>query len=146
MRHALRLLFVLALAAPAAYAEPWLCTLPDGRKEFSYEPESAKSRDCVDQPVSRGYVRRAPPRDANASPAEFPRIEAATQKKRDVVRREILARELETERKALAGAMRELDEIKHARVAPAMVKHYENRIRVHQANIASLERELRVAG
>jgi hypothetical protein len=146
MRHAFPLLLLLGLTAPVAHAEPWLCTFPDGHKEFSYDAGSAGNRDCVDQPISRGYVRRPPPLGPYASPAEFPRIDSKTQKKRDVARREILERELEAERKSLAGAMRELAEIKQARVAPAMVKQYEERIRVHQSNIASLQRELAGAG
>jgi hypothetical protein len=140
---------LLALAAPAAHAEPWLCTLPDGTKRFSYEPESATQRNCVDNPISRGYVRRAPPRDPYASGDDFPRIDAKTQKKRDVARREILERELAGERKALADAIRELSEIRQAHVAnaaPVIVKQYEERIRTHRTNIANLEKELARAG
>jgi hypothetical protein len=139
------LLLLLGLAAPAS-AEPWLCTEPDGRKEFSYEPESARKPNCVDHPLSRGHVRRTPPPgvDRYASPADFPRISAKTQKRRDVARREILERELAEERKALAATIRELAELKQARVAanaPA-VKLYEDRIRTHETNIANLQKEL----
>src|SRR4051794_7902721 len=97
---------LVALTATAAQAEPWLCTLPDGSKEFSYEPEAARNRNCVAVPISRGYVRRAPARhpDAYASEAEFPRVDAKTQKRRDTARREILERELEEERRSLADA------------------------------------------
>lgn len=146
-----RFLWALLALAPAAYAEPWLCTLPDGRKEFSYEAESARQRNCVDHPISRGHVRRAPPPDADAqaSPASFPRVDGKTQKKRDVTRREILERELAEERKALAGAIRELADLKQARVeqaAPTIIREYEARIRTHRTNIANLERELAGAG
>ena len=139
---------LLALAAPAAQASPWLCTLPDGRKEFSYDPEVARDPACVDSPVSRGHVRRAPPPSPYASPADFPRVDANVQKKRDVARREILERELQEERRALDSAMKELAEIKQARVtgAPAMVRQYQERIRGHQANIVNLEKELARAG
>ena len=140
---------LLALAAPAANAEPWLCTLPDGRQEFSYDAESASKRNCVNHPISRGHVRRAPPPSPYASPADFPRIDTKTQKSRDVARRDILERELAEERKALAEAIRELGELKQARVAhaaPTIVKQYEERIRTHRTNIANLERELAGAG
>ena len=148
MKH---VLWVLLLAASAAQAEPWLCTLPDGRKEFSYERESASNRNCVDHPISRGYVRRAPPPGADpvSSPADFPRVEAKTQKKRDIARRDILERELAHERKALADAVRELGELKQARVAetaPTIVRQFEERIRTHRTNIVNLERELAGAG
>jgi hypothetical protein len=141
---------LLALAAPLAYAEPWLCTLSDGRKEFSYDAASASNRSCVDHPISRGYVRKPErERDVYASPADFPRVDAKTQKKRDVARRDILQRELAEERKALADATRELAELKQARVGtavPAVLRQYEERIRVHRTNIANLEKELGGAG
>jgi hypothetical protein len=142
--------FVLALAGPLAHAEPWLCSLSDGRKEFSYDPESALDRRCVDHPISRGYVRK-PPREGDpyASPADFPRIDAKTQKKRDFARRDILQRELAEERKALADATRELAELKQVRVgaaAASVLRQYEERIRVHRTNIANLEKELGKAG
>lgn len=137
----------LALAACAAHAEPWLCTLADGRKEFSYELESARNRNCVDTPISRGYVRVVPRRSAD--PLEgFPRVDAKTQKQRDVARREILERELDQERKALTDAIQRLDRLKQSRgdaTAPAVVKEYEERIRTHRTNIANLEKELRFA-
>ena len=138
---------LLALAAPAAYAEPWLCTQPDGRKEFNYDAESARKPNCVDQPLSRGHVRASRPAgsDIHSTPEAFPRVDAGTQKRRDTARREILKRELAEEQKALVAAIRELAELKQARVgatAPAALKHYEERIRVHQANIVSLQKEL----
>jgi hypothetical protein len=142
---------LLVLSAPSALAAPWLCTLPDGRKAFSYEPESSKDPACVDHPISRGYVRRAPPRDADpyASRADFPRVDAKTQKQRDVARREILERELAQEKKALVDALRSLADLKEARVAltaPEVVSDYEARIRTHRTNIANLEKELGRSG
>jgi hypothetical protein len=149
MRHVLWVL--LALAAPAAHASPWLCTQPDGRKEFSYDLASAAEPTCVDHPISRGHVRRPPPLDRQgySTPANFPRVDAGTQKKRDVARREILERELDEERRALAAAIQELSELKQARVTagvPAVVKQYEQRIRTHRTNIANIEKELATAG
>ena len=144
-----RFLWVLLALAPAAYAEPWLCTQPDGRKEFSYDPASASDRACVDHPISRGHVRRAPPPDPYLAQGSFPRVDAKTQKSRDVDRREILQRELAEERRALAEAIRELAEIKQARIAasaPMIVRQYEERIRTHRTNIANLEKELAGAG
>lgn len=141
-------LILLAVAGSPATAEPWLCTEADGNKAFNYDPQSAQRRECVDFPLSRGYVKRAAPRtDEYASPADFPRVDAKTQKRRDVARREILKRELIEEQKALAEAIREMVEARQARVgaappAPAALKRYEDRIRVHQTNIANLQKEL----
>jgi hypothetical protein len=143
-----RFLLLLALAGFPAHAEPWLCAEADGTKSFNYDPESAARRECVDHPLSRGYVKRAAPRSADyASPADFPRVDTRTQKSRDVARREILKRELAEEQKALADAIREMAELKQARVGAAAptataLKRYEDRIRVHQTNIANLQKEL----
>ena len=139
------------LAAPMAHAEPWLCTEPDGSRQFSYEPESAKKKNCVHQPIPSGNVWRARPRDfSDERHASFPRVPKEMQKQRDVARREILERELAEERRALAEAMRQLDEQKTLRGkdsnpvrADAGLKPIQERIRVHMSNIANLEKELR---
>jgi hypothetical protein len=149
MKWKLSLLLVFA-ALPAARAEPWLCTDADGVKAFSYEPESGRNRNCVDHPIASPNVwRRHNPRsDAQQTPSSFPRVDAKSQKQRDAARRRILERELAEEQKSLAAAIRELAEYKQARVSgpgtPVRVdlKAVEDRIRVHQTNIANLQKEL----
>lgn len=139
---------MLVLAAGAAQAEPWLCSEPDGTQQWSYEPESAKKKNCVNHPIdSRGYVR-ARPRDANKAIA-FPKVERGVQKERDLARRELLERELAEERKSLASAMRQLEEQRELRVKAGQaarleekLKPFQERIRVHLSNIANIEREL----
>ena len=137
----------LLAAMPPAVAEPWLCTDPDGVKSFSYEPESARSSNCVHHPIPSANVWRKRPPTAE-SPAAFPKVDVKIQKQRDLVRRRILERELAEEQKSLAAAIRELAEYKHARVSHphipvrADLKAYEERIRVHQTNIANLQKEL----
>jgi hypothetical protein len=135
------------VVAPQAFAEPWLCTGADGVKSFSYEPESARDKRCVDHPIPSANVwRNRPP--SLQSPAAFPKVDAKSQKQRDVVRRQILERELAEEQKSLAAAIRELAEYKQARVSypktpvGADLKAYEERIRVHETNIANLQKEL----
>jgi hypothetical protein len=142
-------LLSLLAGAPAAFAEPWLCTDADGVKAFSYEPESARKPGCVDHPIPSANVWRKRPADAQARLAvPFPRVDARVQKQRDLARRQILERELAEEQKSLANAMRELAEYQQARASyPRMpaagdLKAYEDRIRVHQTNIANLQREL----
>jgi len=142
---------LLALAAPAAHAEPWLCTRPGGLKEFSYDPQSAADRKCVDTPISRGYVRRTPSAagEMRGGDDDFPRVDRKTQRRRDEARRDILERELAAERRALADATRELERLKELRVdstAPQVVREYEQRIRTHRTNIANIEKELGGAG
>ena len=138
---------LLPLAAPQAFAEPWLCTDADGVKSFNYEPESARNKNCVHHPIPSTNVwrKRSP---AVQTPASFPRVDAKIQKQRDVVRRQILERERAEEQKSLAAAIRDLAEYKQARVSdrrmpgPVDVKAYEQRIRVHESNIANLQKEL----
>jgi hypothetical protein len=135
------------LIVPQAFAEPWLCTDADGVKSFSYEPESARDKSCVDHPIPSANVWRKRPPSAQSS-AGFPKVDSKSQKQRDVVRRQILERELAEEQKSLAAAIRELAEYKQARVSypktpvRADLKTYEERIRVHQSNIANLQKEL----
>src|SRR5687767_13813512 len=144
--------FFAALLAwvPLAHAEPWLCTEPGGNKQFSYDPQSAKRKECVHHPIPSPNVWRAnpAPRTDDGGTA-FPRVDARIQKQRDAARRELLERELAEERRSLAEAMKELSQHKelHAREkdrarVEAGLKIYENRIRVHLTNIANLEKEL----
>jgi len=139
--------FVL-LVSPAQ-AEPWLCTEPDGSKSFSYEPESARKKNCVHRPIPSANVWRVRPRESIAErPDGFPRVDAGVQKERDLARREILARELAVERQALAEATRALAEQRNARVAGKApdnedrLKPYRDRVRLHATNVSNLEKEL----
>jgi hypothetical protein len=144
------------LAIPAAHAEPWLCTDADGNKQFSYEPESAKRKNCVNYPIPSGNVWRAVPRGTDGTQAHrahsFPKVDALTQKQRDLTRRQILERELAEEKKALAAAINELTEEKQRQAkaprpqADEKLKPYAERIRVHLTNISNLEKELGVQG
>ena len=142
------LLAALLGIAQAAYAEPWLCTEADGVKRFNYDAQSAKRKECVHHPIPSPNVWRARPAP-RADGADFPRVDARTQKQRDATRREILERELAEERRALAEAMKQLAEQKELRArekdrarAEAGLKHYEDRVRVHLTNISTLQKEL----
>ena len=152
MKSMCAVLFLLAI--PAAHAEPWLCTDADGNKQFSYEPESAKRKNCVHHPIPTGNVWRAAPRRVERAHEHrnFPKVDAPTQKQRDLARRQILERELAEEKKALAAAIHELTEEKQrlARAprpqADEKLKPYAERIRVHLTNISNLEKELGFQG
>lgn len=145
MNWKLALLFVIV--APAAQAEPWLCTNAYGGREFSYDPQSAGMKNCVDHPIPSANVFRVNPREK--APAGFPRVDAKTQKQRDATRRAILERELTEEKKALAAAMSDLAEqkerhgiIRNAARVDAALKLYHDRVRTHLTNISNLEKEL----
>jgi cell division protein FtsB len=146
---------LLGLGAAVAHAEPWLCTDAWGNKQFSYDPESATLKNCVNHPIPSGNVWRAVPRGAaraQSKPPSFPKVDAQTQKQRDVARRQILERELAEEKKALAAAIEELaeqkqrlskDQSQRAQLDEKL-KPYAQRIRVHLTNITNLEKELGV--
>jgi len=140
---------LLVLLVPTVHAEPWLCTEPDGSKAFSYEPESARKKNCVHRPIASTNVWRVRPRESIAGrPEGFPRVDAHVQKERDHDRREILALELARERQALVEATRALAEQRNVRVtgkAPdneERLKVYRDRVRLHATNVANLEKEL----
>jgi hypothetical protein len=153
MKLKLAFIFTLALpAVPAAHAEPWLCTNAYGVREFSYDPQAPGMKNCIDHPIRPGNRVGRKSRDdgsQNDAGAVFPRVDARTQKERDTARRAILERELGEERRALALAMQQLAEQKELRAkaknpgpVEEMLKLYHDRVRVHSANIANLEKEL----
>ena len=152
MKWTFSLLFVLV--SSSALAEPWLCTEPDGSKAFSYDPQAATRKNCIHQPIPSANVWRTVPRhSAEQRPEGFPRVEAKIQKQRDLARREILARELAEEKKALAEAMRALEEQQLAMAAARRepgaqerLRPYRERVRLHLTNISNLEKELDRAG
>jgi hypothetical protein len=144
------LTLLAAFAVPLAHAEPWLCTQPDGTRQWSYEPESATNKNCVHRPITSGNVWSGRPRAERPEKAvAFPRVDGKTQKQRDAARRELLERELAEERRALAEAMKALAEQKELRPREkdtarmqAVLKPYEDRVRLHLTNISNLEKEL----
>ena len=153
MKLSIAVLF--ALVVPAAHAEPWLCTDEHGVKSYNYEPESAKRKNCVHKPIPSGNVWRKSPRhsETEGRSPDFPSVDARTQKHRDADRRRILERELAEEKKALAEAMKQLEEQRRessnakdlARLEEKL-KPYQDRVRVHLTNISNLEKELGAKG
>jgi hypothetical protein len=148
-------LLIFACAVPAAHAEPWLCTEADGSKAFSYEPESARSKNCVDHPIPSSNVIRVRPRSEmrDERAADFPKVDAKTQRQRDAARREILARELADEKKSLAEATKALADQQRLSASNRRdaavedrLRPLRERIRVHLTNISNLERELGFEG
>ena len=102
-------------------------------------------------PGSTPEAGAAPPRSSAPAPAGFPKVDAATQKGRDDVRRRVLTDELAAEQKLLADAR-----AAYANGAPpptpdersAPQKYAERVVRLRQAmslhekNIEALEKEL----
>ena len=103
-------------------------------------PESFQSR-------GKSSGKRA---SATPSPADFPRIDAGTQKRRDDIRRQVLQDEINGERKNAAEARRQL--ALGERLAPGerttdasyqnRVKSLRNSVQQHDQNVVSIQREL----
>lgn len=74
---------LIALVAPLAHAEPWLCADAEGNKAYNYEPESAHRKNCVHKPIPSPNVwRKTPPPGADLRDArpESPNVDARVPK------------------------------------------------------------------
>ncbi|MDP2030216.1 MAG: DUF4124 domain-containing protein [Thiobacillus sp.] len=145
-------LLCLILAAPAQ-AEIYKYVDESGNVTFTdVYKKGAKRIDIPGGPAS------LPPRgkssgyraSANPSPADFPRIDAGTQKRRDDIRRQVLQDEINGERKNAVEARRQLT--LGERLAPGerttdttyqnRVKNLRASVQQHEQNVVSIQREL----
>lgn len=160
------MLAVLAFHAGPAQAQIYKCVGPDGVVEYSNAPSQANRR-CTEMQLSPITTIPAPrlPRAAqpggaaqppaapaarSASPADFPRVDGATQKARDTDRRGILEEELRKEEAKLAELRDEYKDGEPDRLGSERnyqryldrVQRLKEDIGRSEANIASLKREL----
>lgn len=141
---------LIALAAASAQADTlYKCTDDSGHTTYTNQKGAAKKCAVLsqDQPVSTFSV---PPRRAAATPGDFPRVAADTQKARDNDRRKIIENELATEQKGLEDAkktlaeqeaVREGGERNYQRVLERL-KPYQDNVELHQRNVEALQKEL----
>lgn len=142
-----RWLLLASLAvATAAGAEIYKFVDENGRVTYTNIPRKGAVKLDIGPPETP-----RPKAAAGAGPANFPRIDAATQKKRDALRRQILEEELAAERNALAEAQQALKEGEAKRLPDETgnPQKYLERVRklretvlLHERNIAALKREL----
>lgn len=84
------------------------------------------------------------------SPADFPRIDAGTQKRRDDIRRQVLQDEIDTERRNVEEARRQLELGQRLqpgeRASDATYRNRVNKLRAtvrqHEQNVDAIQREL----
>ncbi len=144
-------LLSLMLAAPAQ-ADIYKYIDEDGRVTFTdVYRKGAKRIELPGAPASLPSsdkpVRRAA---SNPSPANFPRIDAGTQQRRDDVRRQVLMDEIEGERRNVNEARRQLKLGERAqpgeRVTDATyqsrVQKLQATVQQHEQNVTSIQREL----
>lgn len=105
---------LIGLAPALAGAEIYRCADATGKVTYSLTPPATPCH-------ARASVAKAAP--GGTSPADFPRVDSATQQRRDMARRDILEAELSAELQAL--------DVASVDAAPR-----------HQRNIAELKKEL----
>jgi len=154
-------LFVLLAAAPlSALANNHIlyeCVDANGAKQFTNIPANPKGCKALNIPTTppsapapapgSAKARKAPP---VARPSNFPRVDRALQRERDNDRRRILENELANEEKLLEQARKALAEQQSVRLGSERnyqrvldrLEPYEQSVRRHEGNVASLRREI----
>ena len=144
-------LLCLILAAPAQ-AEIYKYVDENGQVTFTdVYRKGARRIDLPGAPAQLPAAGKTPRRASyNPSPADFPRIDAGTQKRRDDIRRQVLQDEIDGERRNADEARRQL--ALGERLQPgerATDASYLNRVKKlragvqqHEQNIVSIQREI----
>lgn len=148
-----KFLLALCLVLPTtAYAQIYECVEPGGGKRFTNIRSEAKGcKQLSIEPVNTIPAPKGPGKAASTpSPANFPRVDADTQKQRDDGRRRILEQELANEQKLLDKAQQDLAEQESTRLGNERnyqrvlerLEPYRKKVKQHEDNIASLKKEL----
>lgn len=144
-------LLFLVLAAPAQ-AEIYKYVDENGQVTFTdVYRKGAKRIDLPGAPAPLPSASKAPKKASySPSPADFPRIDPGTQKRRDDIRRQVLEDEIAGERRNADEARRQLQ--LGERLLPgerASDSTYQNRVKKlqatvqqHEQNVISIQREL----
>ncbi len=147
------LLLCLLLAVPA-HAEIYKYVDENGHVTFTdVYKQGAKRIEMPGSPAPLASGSGKSPKQRAAftpSPADFPRIDAGTQKRRDDIRRQVLQDEIAAERRNADEARRQLTLGERVQAGErASDSSYLNRVKrlreslnQHEQNIASIQREL----
>ena len=145
-------LLLSLLAAPSAQAEIYKFVDESGQVTFTdVYTKGAKRIELPGAPAPLSPGGKAPSRAAvSPSPADFPRIDAGTQKRRDDIRRQVLQDEVAGERRNAEEARRQLS--LGERLQPGeratdatyinRVKQLRANLQQHEQNVTSIQREL----
>ncbi|MFN3751045.1 MAG: DUF4124 domain-containing protein [Thiobacillus sp.] len=144
-------LLLSAILAVPAQAQIYKYVDENGQVTFTdVYRRGAQKIDLPGAPAPLPSAKPAAPRAAVPSPANFPRIDAGTQKRRDDIRRQVLQDEMESERRNAEEARRQL--ALGERLQPgerATDPSYLNRVsrlraalQQHEQNVSSIQREL----
>jgi hypothetical protein len=145
-----------AISAPAQ-GDTFKCTDANGRSTYTNMKEETKDKNCTvvmreisvvpAVPAAAPAARTAA---ARPTPEGFPKVDAATQKNRDVGRRKILEDELANEQKSLQQAKTELAEQQQTRAGDEKnsqrgldrLQKYKDQVEQHEKNLEALKKEL----
>jgi len=141
---------VLALCAFAAHAQIYECVEPNGIKRFTNIQSEAKGCKLLDIGPVNTVPAPKPLGKSAPAPANFPKVDADTQKQRDADRRRILEQELANEQKLLGQAQKDLAEQESIRLGSEKnyqrvldrLEPYQKKVKLHENNIANLKKEL----
>ena len=151
------LLFVPALfGLTTAHADIYECVDANGIKRFTNIKAEAKGCKVLNISVPNTVPAPQAPQkgggkaSATPTPPSFPKVDADTQRQRDIDRRHILEQELANEERLLAQARKELDEQEAVRLGNERnfqrvlerLEPYKKKVKLHEDNVASLKREL----
>ncbi len=146
------LLLLLVFSGPVR-AEIWECVDSSGNKRFT----NVKAEAAGCKPMNLPPVQTvSPPRPAakgakaQATPGNFPKVDAPTQQQRDADRRKILEQELASEQKLLDQARKELAEQEAIRLGSERnyqrvldrLEPFKKKVALHESNIANLRKEI----
>lgn len=115
-----------------------------GRITYTNVPKKGAKKLDLD-PVAATKTRN------NTGPADFPKVDTQTQKKRDDQRKQILQEELATEEKALADSRTALkegetqrlnDEARNYPKYLERIKKLKDNVSLHEKNVEALKKEL----
>jgi len=141
-------LILLFCAAGSLRAEIYECVGADGQKIFTNIKSEAKG--CKAMNIVPNTVAGPKPKAQTKGPANFPRVDATTQKRRDAERRRILELELANEEKLLKEAKKDLADQEAIRLGSERnyqrvldrLEPYKKRVKLHEDNVANLRKEL----
>jgi hypothetical protein len=142
----------LALWVSALRAEMYQCTDANGKPLFTNNIKTPGAKSCKLMDIGPMNTVPAPKPSGKSAPApaNFPKVDADTQKQRDADRRRILEQELATEQKLLDQARKDLAEQESTRLGSEKnyqrvldrLEPYQKKVQLHENNIANLKKEL----
>lgn len=150
----LRILLLLLATLTAASADAAIYKYVDENGRVTFTDVYRKGAKRMDLQDGGGSPPSTPPSGGKAartpSPADFPRIDGATQKRRDDIRRQVLQDEIASEKREAASAKQQL--ALGLRLMPGerasspgyidRVKKLREEVARHEQNVAAIQREL----